>query len=142
VRSDQAVANGIPTIIDEFEVATPLNGLLSAFQKHPSVAWLTVPVDMPGIGAAAIAHLLAHRDPTRVATCYFDSEGTRPEPLFAVWEPACAHLLPAFYASGGRSPRTFLMEQPVAMLRAPDANLLYNINTPEALAAWRKKQRP
>ena len=141
VRPDHAGVGKRAAIVDQFTLDTPLNGLLSAFQQHPSVAWLTVPVDMPGIDAKAIAYLLAHRDTSRVATCFFDSEGIRPEPLFAIWETSCSRLLPAFHQQGGTSPRAFLMEHTAALLHAPDPRWLQNINTPEALAAWRQEQR-
>ena len=47
---------------DQFDLEGPLNGILSAFEKNNSVAWLTVPIDMPYVDGAVLAYLLKHRN--------------------------------------------------------------------------------
>jgi molybdopterin-guanine dinucleotide biosynthesis protein A len=126
-------------IPDHFDLDSPLNGILSAFQFYPEVAWLTVPVDMPNIDAKAIEFLLNHRDPHKVATCFLDSSGELPEPLFTLWEPKSKPMLFDFFNSGGVSPRKFLEENDVQLLKAPCPSLLININTEEDLAAFLKQ---
>lgn len=124
------------TIVDHFDVDSPLNGILSAFHFDPNVAWLTVPVDMPHVNSQAIEFLLQHRDPKKVATCFFDSGGKLPEPLVTLWEAKSKPLLFDFYNSGGFSPRKFLEENNVQLLQAPDPKILKNINTPEDLRTF------
>src|SRR6187402_3556555 len=44
-------------ITDAFQIDSPLNGILSAFQFNKTVSWLTVPVDMPMVDGAIIQYL-------------------------------------------------------------------------------------
>jgi molybdopterin-guanine dinucleotide biosynthesis protein A len=127
------------TIADHFDLDSPLNGILSAFHFDPSIAWLTVPVDMPYLNSRAIEFLFRHRDPKKVATCFFDSDGKLPEPLFTIWEIKSKPLLFDFYNSGGYSPRKFLEENDVQLLQAPDPKILQNINTHEDLVLFLKQ---
>lgn len=127
------------TIVDHFDLDSPLNGVLSAFHFDPATAWLTVPVDMPYLNSQAIEFLLDHRDPKKVATCFLDSDGKLPEPLVTVWETKSKPLLFDFYNSGGFSPRKFLEENDVQLLQAPDPKLLLNINTTEDLRTFSKQ---
>lgn len=134
--------HGIPANLkplpDLFTLDSPLNGILSAFRKHPDSAWLTVPVDMPLIDETVIAHLLSQRKPGALATCYFDSEGKQPEPLLCVWEKEACAFLTRFYEDGNFSPRQFLTTHAVNIVLAPSAIHL-NINTPEDLNQYRRQ---
>lgn len=120
-------------IVDRYDLNSPLNGILSAFEHTPSVAWITVPVDMPMIDEQAIQFLIDHRDTNKLATCFVDSDGEKPEPLFALWEPDAFELLKRYHAAGEFSPRKFLMEHPVSLLNPPSKTIYQNINTPEEL---------
>ncbi|MEQ8423329.1 MAG: NTP transferase domain-containing protein, partial [Cyclobacteriaceae bacterium] len=95
-------------IVDAFGLETPLDGILSAFQKHPHIAWLTVPIDMPFVDDHTIQFLIDHRDTGKVATCFYDTSGKLPEPLLTLWEPKSKDLLLEFYGDGKLSPREFL----------------------------------
>jgi molybdopterin-guanine dinucleotide biosynthesis protein A len=128
----------IPVLTDTFEVAGPLNGILTAFHQQPAAAWLTVPVDMPNIDATLIATLVAGRNPEKSATCFYDSTGKQPEPLVTIWEPVAGKQLLDYYNKGGKSPREFLLNNPVQVLTVPDPTYLVNINTPEDLEQFRK----
>ncbi|HYF70373.1 MAG TPA: molybdenum cofactor guanylyltransferase [Ohtaekwangia sp.] len=114
---------------DIFEIESPLNGILSAFTFKSDVAWLSIPVDMPLITSDTIAFLLRHRDTTKLATCFYDSDGKKPEPLFTLWEPIAAKPLQIFYEQGNISPRQFLMTHPIQIIHAPDRAVLTNINS-------------
>ncbi|MFN3840178.1 MAG: molybdenum cofactor guanylyltransferase [Cyclobacteriaceae bacterium] len=127
----------LPILTDYFKFEGPLNGILTAF-RHQSCAWLTVPVDMPNIDADLIKFLIAKRNREKMATCFSDSSGSKPEPLFTLWEPGTSEKLFGYYAEGGRSPREFLMRSPVQYLTAPKPDYLLNINTPEDLAEFKK----
>lgn len=120
-------------IADQFQIDSPLNGILSAFTNNPEAAWLTVAVDMPLVDASAIEALIKHRDPGKIATCFRDSDGHKPEPLLTLWEPRGFPLLLSFHEQGNISPRKFLMENDIKLLTAPDRKVLVNVNSEEEL---------
>lgn len=139
-------ASGVPEdlhpLYDRFELDSPLNGILSAFQHDPTGAWLTVPIDMPLVDEAVLHYLVVHRDPRKLATCFYDSDGKNPEPLLAIWESAAAAPLQEFHRKGNISPRKFLQEHDVNLLTPPVPGLHRNINTPEELAKFLSGDRP
>lgn len=122
---------------DQYDFEGPMNGILTAFSHDSIAAWLTVPVDMPLIDVEIISYLISKRDPGKVATCFYDSEGKDPEPLIAIWEPRAYPLLLNFYKGGEISPRDFLKRGDVNILHIPDRNALVNINSPEELEKFR-----
>ena len=124
---------------DQFDLNTPLNGILTAFQKHKTHTWLSVPVDMPNIDSFLIEHLIQNRDKTKQASCYFDSTGKLPDPLLCIWEPNIYSALINYYKSGGNSPRELLQKSNIHLIEIPDKKYLININTPEELKTFRKK---
>jgi molybdenum cofactor guanylyltransferase len=128
-----------PTIPDLFELDSPLNGILSAFSHGPSQAWLSIPIDMPFVDEKVIEYLISSRDGQALATCFFDSDGKMPEPLLAIWEPACGALLKSFYDRGNYSPRKFLQTHKANIVTCPWPLALTNINTPAELDAFQKK---
>lgn len=128
-------------IPDHFDLDSPLNGILSAFHFDPQGAWLTVPVDMPNIDSKAIQYLLNHRDEHKTATCFLDSEGKDPEPLVTIWEAKAKPMLFDFFNSGQFSPKKFLIENDVCLVKPPSLSILTNINTEEELQAYLKKSR-
>jgi molybdopterin-guanine dinucleotide biosynthesis protein A len=124
------------TIQDHFNLESPLNGILSAFHFDPFTSWITLPVDMPNIDSNAIAYLLSHRDKSKIATCFLDSDELSPEPLFTIWEPKAKPLLFDFFNSGEFSPKKFLIQNDVCLLKVPNSTMLININTEEELQAY------
>lgn len=124
---------GIPDhfnpIADGFDLNSPLNGIMSAFQHDPASAWLTVPVDMPWVDENTLRFLIDHRDKSKIATCFWDSTGKQPEPLLTLWEPHATILLSDYYNTGGSSPREFLCKQPVNIILASTPNWLKNVNS-------------
>ncbi len=131
----------IDSLPDLFELKSPLNGILTAFNHHVKNAWLTIPCDMPLIDNSLILYLLQSRNKEKVATCFIDSDNQFPDPLFAIWEPKAALLLSDYYRKGGISPRKFLMNNDVAIIKSPDPQKLININTPEELTRYHQSQR-
>jgi len=140
-QRDHTIPGEFNPLPDQFEMKSPLSGILTAFQVHPAVAWITAPVDMPYIDESAIRFLLANRKPEKYATCFFDSDGKDPEPLFAIWEPRAAPALAAFYKNGGIGARGFLKTHDVAIIQPPDKKLHLNINTPEDFDRFLKEHR-
>ena len=138
-KHEADVAAEFNPLADRFELESPLNGILSAFEVAPEVAWLTVPADMPLVDEEVIRHLVTHRGTSAFATCYWDSDHRYPEPLLALWEPRALPSLRAFYEKGGVSPRVFLNNSPITLLEAPHKDVHLNINTPEELKSFQQQ---
>lgn len=82
--ADTASINGnesLPVITDSFLGLGPLGGILSAMRTDPNSAWLTVACDLPFLSTDTLEYLVAHRDTSKVATCFMDSDGKFPEPF-------------------------------------------------------------
>jgi molybdopterin-guanine dinucleotide biosynthesis protein A len=123
-----------PLIIDSVAGGGPIVGIRSALAAHPLAAWLVLACDLPFLSDAAVAHLLAERDPRLIATAYRSAHDGLPEPLCAVWEPKAADELAAYQAGGRSCPRKFLMHRAVKILEPSDRQALDNVNTPEEYA--------
>lgn len=123
-----------PLIIDSVEGEGPIVGIRSAFAVRTDVAWLVLACDLPFLGDAALAHLLAERDASAFATAYRSAHDGLPEPLCAVWEPKAGPALAAYADGGGHCPRKFMMRHTVRLLDPLDSRALDNVNTPEEYA--------
>ena len=132
------VPSNLYPLYDEFDLESPLNGILTGMKRHPNHALLTVPVDMPMINKFSVSYLLTHRDAESCATCFYDSDGKYPDPLFCIWETHSFSKLSQFFSSGGISPRKFLLDHQAKLL-SPTRDLNVNINTPEDLDQYRKR---
>jgi molybdenum cofactor guanylyltransferase len=142
VRPDQVsdpLRARFPQIVDSGDVAGPAAGIHAAQQARPDAAWLVVACDLPYLTPATISHLLAHRDPSRIATAYRSSHDGLPEPLCAVYEPAAAPALQQFLSTGRNCPRKFLINSDTLLLEQPDPQTLDNVNTPDELAMARAR---
>jgi molybdopterin-guanine dinucleotide biosynthesis protein A len=117
----------------------PAAGILSALRAHPQAAWLVLACDLPFLDAGTLQHLIARRDPTRVATCFRSSHDALPEPLCAIYEPAALAGLEQFVAGGRICPRKFLIRSGTVPLEQPQAQALDNVNTPIELEDARQR---
>jgi molybdopterin-guanine dinucleotide biosynthesis protein A len=115
----------------------PAAGILSALRSQPQSAWLVVACDLPLLDAGTLQHLIARRDPNRMATCFRSSHDDLPEPLCAIYEPASLAALEQFVAGGRVCPRKFLVQSATLVLDQPRAEALDNVNTPAELDAAR-----
>ncbi len=140
-KQDHDVPTKLNPLPDRFDLAGPLNGILTAFHQNSHCAWLTVPVDMPLIDQSVLEYLLQHRDTSGMATCFFDSDGVNPEPLVAVWEPHAYPLLEKGVMEGQDSPRKFLKQHRVHIIPAPDTRVFININSPAELERFNREHR-
>lgn len=136
-KSALDIPNKLNPLADAFELDSPLNGILTALRHSPTVAWLSVPVDMPAIDADVLKFLISHRDQSKLATCFFDSDGKKPEPLLALWEPAAAPLMEQYFNQGNQSVRGFLLQHDINLIKAPSEKIYRNINTREELFRFR-----
>jgi molybdopterin-guanine dinucleotide biosynthesis protein A len=137
-KADQKMPPELNPITDKFDLRSPLNGILSALSFDSESAWLSIPVDMPFITDDVVKFLIANRDPETIATCFYDSDGQDPEPLFAIWEPKGLSHMMEYYRSGKNSVRGFLQRQPIRLLKSPDPRMHVNINSPEDFQRFRK----
>lgn len=120
-------------LADQFELDSPLNGILTAFKLHPEKSWLIVAVDMPLVSEHAITTLLNNRNAQCVATCFIDSEDKFPEPMLCLWEPTAHEPLQDFYKQGYKSPRQFLQQHKINLIKSHDKSTLTNVNTLDEL---------
>lgn len=141
-QRDDAIRAAYPQIADRQPGAGPIAGISAALLAHPKAGWLVLACDLPFVDERTLKHLIAARDPQRVATAYRSSRDGLPEPLCAIWEPAARDALTAYMATGKQCPRRFLLDADVALLDLPDARALDNVNTPEELGAAVKALTP
>ena len=125
-------------LVDQFDFKSPINGILSALQFNPNVAWLAVAVDMPNVDMDVFKHLIQQRDKLKLATCFYNRIERFPEPLLTIWEPAALKPLQAFVAGGQLSPKEFLRNHDVKLIEPADHLHLLNINSPEELERYRR----
>jgi molybdopterin-guanine dinucleotide biosynthesis protein A len=101
----------------------PTAGIVSALRAH-----------LPFLDAGTLQHLIARRDPTRIATAFRSSHDSLPEPLCAIYEPAALAAMEQFVASGRNCPRKFLIQSATLLLDQPRSEALDNVNTPTEMA--------
>jgi molybdopterin-guanine dinucleotide biosynthesis protein A len=137
-RNDPARAR-YAQVVDAQEGLGPIAGIAAAQALKPGAAWLVLACDLPYLDPGTIDHLIAHRDPTRVATAYRSSHDGLPEPLCAIFEPHGATRILEYIGAGKSCPRKFLIQAEPLLLEQPDPRALDNINTPEEYSAARHR---
>lgn len=132
LRTDQHAREGLKFILDRNRYKGPYNGLMSAHHQFPHVAWLVLACDLPLIDLEGLRQLIAHRNPSKMATAFASTENSLPEPLAAIWEPhglvrAKAHL------NNGTSttPRKYLINSSVELVFPENMEILLNANSKE-----------
>ena len=137
VRADQVsepARAALPQIVDGAAGSGPIAGIAAAQAAHPGAAWLVVACDLPFLGDALLAHLVARRG-AECVTAYRSAHDGLPEPLCAIYEPQTRPAILAAIAAGRNCPRKFILGSGVPLLDLPDSAALDNVNTPEELAA-------
>ena len=130
-QRDEPTRAAFPQIVDRDPGTGPLAGIAAALQTHPNAAWLVVACDLPFLTVDVLGHLVAFRDPSKVATAYRSAHDALPEPLCAIWEPASSPLVTQHMVAGKQCPRKLLINAPCKLLNLPDSRALDNVNTPE-----------
>ncbi|MGK0365167.1 MAG: molybdopterin-guanine dinucleotide biosynthesis protein A [Saprospiraceae bacterium] len=120
-----------PIVGDTFIGLGPFGAILSAFRENPNVAWLCVACDLPLLTEKAIKQLIAQRDPSKIATAFYNSDTKFPEPLITIWEPKSYSILLHFLSLGYSCPRKVLINSDVKVVRLMDESVLVNVNTEE-----------
>jgi molybdopterin-guanine dinucleotide biosynthesis protein A len=144
-RSDQrddATRAGFPQIVDRQPGTGPIAGISAALLEHPKAAWLVLACDLPFLTERTLQHLVAHRDPHKIATAYRSAHDGLPEPLCAIWEPSACEPVLAYIATGKQCPRKFLINSDTALLDLPERQALDNVNTVEEFDSATTALRP
>jgi molybdopterin-guanine dinucleotide biosynthesis protein A len=135
-REAQNIPRSLNPVFDRQSSIGPLTGIVSSLEAYPGFALLIGAVDIPEANANLFRHLLIHRDPQKLATCYRDLASGMPEPLMSIWEPAARTVLVEWMRSGNVSPRRFLETHEVRMIETSKESSLSNLNTEEELLIW------
>jgi len=136
-QRDEPTRASLPQIVDTQPGIGPMAGISAALAAHPRAAWLILACDLPFLSRDTLAHLIAHRDTSRIATAYRSTHDQLPEPLCAIWEPQSREAVNNWIAIGKQCPRKLLINSDAALLDQPDARSLDNINTPDEFSTAR-----
>ncbi|MEJ2161909.1 MAG: NTP transferase domain-containing protein [Robiginitalea sp.] len=134
LRKDQTA--GLPenmeAILDEDQVRGPFNGLLSAHNRFPDVAWLVLACDLPLMDLRALKELVAARNPGAMATAFAKKDNPLPEPMVAIWEPHAFPSALSYLQNGPHTcPRKFLINHSTVLVHPANENVLWNANSKE-----------
>lgn len=133
IRKEQTaeIAPTFNTIVDEDKFKGPFNGILSAHNQHPNVAWLVLACDLPLIDEKALRDLIAARKSNAYATTYTLRENPLPEPLCAIWEAEALKAAVSYMEVGvnGSCPRKFLINSDTHMVYPENEHILMNANS-------------
>ena len=134
-RADQQneVDSHYKTLPDTFVDLGPYGAILSAFREKPDAAWLVVACDLPLLDIETLQYLVAHRNPSAVATTFESPFDGLPEPLITIWEPKAYPILLSFLSQGYTCPRKALRNNDVHIIKAENADALMNVNTQDEL---------
>ncbi|MFK7957627.1 MAG: molybdenum cofactor guanylyltransferase [Lysobacterales bacterium] len=123
-----------PQIADQFAGQGPVDGIASAQQKNPNVAWLVVACDLPLLDLATLQFLIDHRSCEHEVTAFISASDNQSEPLCAIYEPASAAKIRQNLEKGTRSARKVVMDLNHCLIDPPEGPALVNTNTPQQ---WR-----
>lgn len=132
-REDQAdeLGNQYDTIVDSISDLGPFGAILSAFRQHPDKAWLVVACDLPFVSESTVSQLVTKRNPSQIATAFYNEKTDFPEPLITIWEPKAYPVLLHFLALGYSCPRKVLINSNIEMINPENPIDLANANNPE-----------
>lgn len=131
VSTNSETVSDYDVIVDSYLGLGPLGGILSAFRENPDRAWLVVACDLPYLDSVTISQLVHARNPSKVATCFYNPETNFPEPLLTIWEPLAYEVMMDFLSQGYSSPRKVLINSDIEVIDLKDPIRLKNANTPE-----------
>lgn len=132
LRAEQQtkVPSGFNTIADKDEFRGPFNGILSAHESHPEVAWLVLACDLPLMDLEGLKQLIAERDSNLFATSFANKANPLPEPMCAIWEPKALKNAKTYLQAGnGTCPRKFLIKNDAKLVFPKNENIIMNANS-------------
>ncbi len=116
---------------DSFSGLGPFGAILSAFREYPNDAWLVIASDLPLLQQKTISELIEGRNPSKIATAFYNETTKFPDPLLTIWEPKSYPELLHFLSLGYSCPRKVLINSNVEILTPHDSSVLLNANSPE-----------
>ncbi len=134
LRGDQLqdVFQNFNYIIDTDRYQGPFNGILSAHEKFPEMAWLVLACDLPLLDLDTLRTLVAERNAMLGATAMATKITGLPEPLVAIWEPqGLSGAMEYLLSAESSSPRNYLMNSHIKTVHPREDKLLYNANSQE-----------
>ncbi|MEM9001619.1 MAG: NTP transferase domain-containing protein [Bacteroidota bacterium] len=134
VRSEQQsnIPQSFNLIVDQDVHKGPFNGMLSAHQRFPDVAWLVLACDLPLLDSDALKLLQSNRNHHKMATAFATKQSGLPEPLIAIWEPQGLKSAVTYLKTArGSCPRKFLINSDITLVHPAHDEVLYNANSLE-----------
>lgn len=128
--TNRGLRSHYPQLADQYSGLGPADGIASAQQQHPQVAWLVLACDLPALDQTTLDLLIQNRNPDCAATAFRSSTDGLPEPLCAIYEAHCADSIKQFLATGVHCPRKMLLTMDTQLIELPHSQALYNANTP------------
>lgn len=128
---------GLETVVDARVGEGPLMGIVAGLRAAETDLVLFVPCDLPEVPVALVHALLAAAE-GRDGAAPVAADG-RPEPLLAVYDRRLADVAARLLEAGERRARKLWDVADIARVPLPDGMRLANLNTPEELAAWRRR---
>jgi molybdopterin-guanine dinucleotide biosynthesis protein A len=124
---------GCETIFDSAQLGDigPINGILSAFERDKTNAWLVLGCDYPMLEKSDLEQLVQARNSDAAATIFIHPETQFLEPLIGIYEASTAPLLLEWWKQGHQSLRHFLAHQSVHKIRPLRLEALKSVDTPE-----------
>lgn len=119
------------TLPDSISGLGPFGAIISAFREFPNNAWIVIACDIPLIDQQTIMQLIQDRNPSKVATAFYNGETKFPDPLVTIWEPKAYPQLMHFLSLGYSCPRKVLINSDTEVLQPANNNALLNANSPE-----------
>lgn len=119
------------TIADSISGLGPFGAIISAFRKYPNHAWIVVACDLPLVNQNTLLELVENRNPSKIATTFYNPETKFPDPLITIWEPKSYPELLHFLSLGFACPRKVLINSNTEVLISSDSTALLNANSPE-----------
>lgn len=127
----EAFEDEFRTLPDSISGLGPFGAIVSAFRAFPNHAWLVVACDIPLLDQNAILQLLQERNPSKIATTFYNEETKFPDPLVTIWEPKSYQKLLHFLALGYSCPRKVLINSHTQVIVPQNQEALLNANSPE-----------
>lgn len=130
-RADQRDSFGadMSFLPDKWTNIGAMSGVHAAFQHAPDAAWLVVACDFPNLNQDVLDFLIAHRDPSKMATA-FEHQGII-EPLLTIYEPRFRAALQDALDKHHHSLRKLLENNEICCNNPLHSDWLLNINTSE-----------
>ena len=138
------IPSGLETVVDGVPDAGPLTGIVAAHRRLPDRAIFVVAVDLFGLTESVVRAVLRAREGqgrcSVTALAAYTGRGASdgaspvPDPLCAIWEPDILRTAADEFSRGLRAPFTLLKTTTVQIV--PQSRSVFNINTPEDLAAY------